>query len=492
MPHVHRPPPTALHPASGGLSHRLRRVASTALLCALVGAAAGPVRAQSDPAAGPVRAQSEAGDAPVRAQPEAGAGATPEPTPAPLSSPATGLLEPGADAASPPPPDEVLAADAAAAVGASPEVDPSTEAAARERQDVLDESRATLEAIEEKAPEALSVSDLPEPCSGPWDWVHLSSGEWLRGEFKRMRKKKFEFQSTRMKSQNIDWKHIKEFCFASETRFILYDHTVLVGHGRLSNGRLTVTRGDVTQTATRDDIWSMLPGLPKELNRWSASLSAGLDAYAGNTDQQNLTASVALDRDDPSTHLDLDYTTSFGATSGVQNVKRHRATAEYDVYFNRALFAVLPGVQYTSDTFQNLQQRVAPGIGLGYEIFDLDTLEWDVQLGVAYQYTQYVSVAPGQHQRENDVGPLLLTNLDWDITGDLTFKLSQNAVLLTIDFDQSNFHTQGSLVYDVTDFIYLEFSAWYDRVLHPRPKADGSIPDANDVRTVVSIGLKFE
>lgn len=460
MAHAHRPPPTEPQPIGDAFARRLCRGAASALLCVLIAAA------------------------PARANPEADATSTS--TAAPAAPP------PAETAVQTPPIDAVLAGQAAAEVGAAPDAEASAEEAARERQELLDESRSTREAIEEQAPETLAVSDLPEPCTGPWDWVHLSSGEWLRGEFKRMRKKTFEIQSTRMKSQSIDWKHVKEFCFANETRFILYDHTVLVGFGSLSNGRLIVKRGPVTQTAARDDIWSMLPGLPTELNRWSANLSAGLDAYAGNTDQQSVTASVALDREDPSTHLDLDYTTSFGATGGVQNVKRHRATGELDVYFNRALFAALPSVVYTSDTFQNLQHRVAPGVGLGYDVFDLDALEWDVQAGIAYQYTQYVSLGPDRNQRESDVGPVFATSLEWDITGDLTFKLAQNAVLLLIDFDQSNFHTQGSLVYDVTDFIYLEFSAWYDRVLRPRPTADGSTPDANDVRTVVSIGLNFE
>ena len=63
---------------------------------------------------------------------------------------------------------------------------------------------------------------------------------------------------------------------------------------------------------------------------------------------------------------------------------------------------------------------------------------------------------------------------------------------LVRDFDQSNFHTQGSLVYDITDLVYLEFSVWYDRVLQPRPTVDGSVPDPNDVRTVASIELYFD
>ncbi len=41
-------------------------------------------------------------------------------------------------------------------------------------------------------------------------------------------------------------------------------------------------------------------------------------------------------------------------------------------------------------------------------------------------------------------------------------------------------------------FVMRPLLHWYDRVLQPRETSDGSVPDANDTRTVVSIGLNFD
>ncbi|MDH4017786.1 MAG: hypothetical protein OEV20_10650, partial [Actinomycetota bacterium] len=114
-------------------------------------------------------------------------------------------------------------------------VDPLIESEAEEKaagdvaekhHEVISEQREVLEEIEDAAAETQVAVALPEPCTGPWDWVHYSSGEWLRGEFKRMRKKSFELQSTRFDRRTSDWKHIRGFCFKASSRFILYDHTV--------------------------------------------------------------------------------------------------------------------------------------------------------------------------------------------------------------------------------------------------------------------------
>jgi len=368
----------------------------------------------------------------------------------------------------------------------------SEEEIVQQEQDELLERREILEDIEESITEEITVADLPEPCTGPWDWVHLSSGEWLRGEFKRMRKKRFSFRSTRMKTQTLDWKHVKAFCFPGNTRFILEDHTVMAGQGRLVDGLLTVSTDEITQTAPREDIWAILPGLPRELNRWRSKLSVGLDAFTGNTDQQNFTASVEIDREDAGTHLDLDYRGSFGRTDGKQNVNRHRATGEFNVYFNRRVFAALPFIEYTSDHFQNLQHRVTPGASLGYKLFDSDSFEWDVQVGWAYQYTRFVSVQPDQALAESDSGPRFMANLDWDVWGDLTWKASHSTILLVLNFDQSNYHTQTSLVYDLTDLIYLEFSFWHDRTRQPQETQSGDFPKKDDFRYLVSVGVSFD
>ena len=55
----------------------------------------------------------------------------------------------------------------------------------------------------------------PPPPPDEFDWIQLTSGEWLKGEFKRLYEKKIEFDSKKMKLQEFDWKDVKQVRGAS-------------------------------------------------------------------------------------------------------------------------------------------------------------------------------------------------------------------------------------------------------------------------------------
>ncbi len=409
------------------------------------------------------------GEAPIEASQPSAADET-------TSPPEDGIAEPVV------PLDAEATADAAA----------DTEAATQAEHDQLSESRDALEGVEESAADENIEIQIPEPCTGPWDWVQYSSGEWLRGEFKRMRKKRFEMRSTRFDRRTTDWKHIRAFCFAESTRFILYDHTVLVGKGTLEKGVLTVVGDDITQEARRGDIWAILPGAPREINRWRSKVTVGIDTSTGNTDTAGVTGTASIDREDPSTHFHVDYTGTFNATDGETIAARHRVNQAMNVYFTRRLYASLPFVDYTSDRFQNLQNRVVPGLSLGWKFFDDDTIEWSVDGGLAYQFTQYVSVAADQNLTENDWGPRISSSLDWTIVKNLDLVVDHNTVILRRDSGQTNFHTKAALSYEITDLLFIELSVTHDRIRDPRENADGTTPEKDDLRYVFSLGLNFD
>jgi putative salt-induced outer membrane protein YdiY len=267
---------------------------------------------------------------------------------------------------------------------------------------------------------------------------------------------------------------------------------VLAGRGRLEKGVLTVVSDEVTQTARRSDIWVILPGAPTELNRWRSTVSIGIDTYTGNTDSSGLTASSTIDREDPNSHLHVEYTGTFNQADGETVAARHRVGQSMNVYFTRLLYASLPFLDYTSDRFQNLKHRAVPGLALGYKIFDLDALEWSIDGGLAYQYTRYVSVTPDQQLRENDWGPRIATQLEWDVVTDLDLELSHQTVLLVRDFTQTNYHTRGTLSYEITDLLYIELSVWHDRIRQPRENVDNVTPEKDDFRYTFSFGLSFD
>jgi hypothetical protein len=272
----------------------------------------------------------------------------------------------------------------------------------------------------------------------------------------------------------------------------LDDHSVLTGAARLSGDTLTVSSDDVTQTATRAEIWLILAGRATELNRWNSRWSVGLDTFTGNTEQSSFNANIEINREAASTTLSLGYVGNFGSVDGEENVNKHRLSQQFDRDITRIWYVTVTSLSYNVDKFQNLKNRVVPSTGLGAHIFDLDTFEWDVEVAGSYQFTQFISVQPGQDQETNEWGARVYTAVEWDIVTDLKFTASHTSVLVATDFDQTNYHTRAALSYEITDLLFVEFSFWHDRVQQPVANANNVTPQRDDFHYVASLGFTFD
>ena len=46
--------------------------------------------------------------------------------------------------------------------------------------------------------------------SGGFDWIELTSGEWLKGEIKSMQNDKLEFDSDKLGLLTLDWEDVRQ------------------------------------------------------------------------------------------------------------------------------------------------------------------------------------------------------------------------------------------------------------------------------------------
>jgi len=99
------------------------------------------------------------------------------------------------------------------------------------------------------------------PKSDKWDWIHLNSGEWLKGEIKYMRDRKIRFDSDELDDLDIDLADCRDV-YMQRLSFLRIES------GETPEGR-GVLRGDLLEFETldgkkleiaRDDIISIVPG----------------------------------------------------------------------------------------------------------------------------------------------------------------------------------------------------------------------------------------
>ena len=57
----------------------------------------------------------------------------------------------------------------------------------------------------------------PEPAPEAWDWIKMTSGEWLKGEVHDLNDDKLAFESDELDDLDLDWDDVAELAIAQDT-----------------------------------------------------------------------------------------------------------------------------------------------------------------------------------------------------------------------------------------------------------------------------------
>jgi putative salt-induced outer membrane protein YdiY len=164
-------------------------------------------------------------------------------------------------------------------------------------------------------------------------------------------------------------------------------------------------------------------------------------------------------------------------------------SANYDYFFDERLFIRPIDGEYYRDRFQNISSQVTIGAGIGYKMVDTAKIDWEIQVGPAYQFTKFSQVERGSDQTVQSPALVLSTTFEYNITSDLDYSLSYQGVLTN---RESGFYTQHlvtSLDYELTSLFNVFLLMQFDRVENPEPRGDGSTPRKNDLTLSVGLGV---
>jgi hypothetical protein len=327
-----------------------------------------------------------------------------------------------------------------------------------------------------------------------FDWIRVDSGEWLKGELKGMRDGKLEFDSDKFDAQDIDFTDVTEIHSPHVYTYVFEDQTSELGRGVITADKVIVQTDEGAKTFDRSELQAIVPGGEREKEWWSMKLGFGLTFNRGNNDQLTYNLTFNVHREDRSTLLNLDYGSSFGRTSGVQNVNRHIGGVVFQVFLSKPWFVAPAFGQLLNDRFQNIKFRAAPATGAGVHIIDAPNVKWDFVTGIGYQYLNYfdaTQVTEGNPQ--NDAFIPFYTYADFNITSDIEFTASWLTNLVVTTIGNTNHTGKADLSIELTFVLDLDISFLYLRTEQPAPPPDPTAPplQKNDYQLVVSISLEL-
>jgi len=331
----------------------------------------------------------------------------------------------------------------------------------------------------------------PEPQpDGKFDWVQMTSGEWLKGEFIVMYDESLEFDSEEFEDLVLDWDDVRQVRTAQVVNVGLLGRRTATGT-LVVEGDKVVVKGEEVQEFKRDEVISITAGVPKEINFWSMKVFFGFDIRSGNSSVRDVSVQANVERRTVSDRHSIDFVGNENTTEGERIADSQRVNAAWDRFVSDRVFLKPVAGEYYRDSFQNIGSRVTLGVGAGYQLMDSTKIDWEISGGPAFQGTWFDDVAPGDSDSESTPALAAETTASWDITRWAEFDGEFRFQLVNDESGTYNHHMLVSFETDITKLIDFDVSWIWDRILNPRPNADGTVPEQNDFRTTVGLTFDF-
>ena len=331
----------------------------------------------------------------------------------------------------------------------------------------------------------------PEGLPEDYDWIRLSSGEWLKGEIIAMFDDDFEFESDELGVLKFDFDDVQEIRSARVVQVGFQGRESVVGRLTMEGGTVRVIGDGGEVEFDRVTILSLIVGTPRERNYWSGNVNLGGNIRSGNTEQIDYTARFGAMRRTINNRMTFDYVGSITRIDSEDTSNNHRANVGWDRFVSRRLFVSLANVEWYRDRFQNIANRWTLGAGLGYEIIDTSRATWSVNGGPAWQSTAWDSVEAGDDDTSGSLALHVGTDLDLELTDSIDFYASYDALFTEQDSGTYSHHLDTGLEIELIGDLDFNIAWIWDHIRDPRPLEDGTVPEQNDTRLVFGLGWSF-
>ena len=365
---------------------------------------------------------------------------------------------------------------------------------------------ATVTPVAAESHDTTPGSPVWTPAGVPqdgFDWIQLSSGEWLKGNFKVLYNDSLEFDSDELDLLNLDWEDVQQVrCHARQSIRIEEPGTVYGGFNlgksvktvegvlRIEGDLIFIDTGEGVMEFDRSSLISIASGKSTELDFWSAEITLSIDISAGNTDQLNYSAYANAKRRTSTTRFFIDYHGIFAQTQGIETTNTQRSNSYFDIFSTRRFFWRPIFAEYYRDPFANITNQVTVGTGVGYHIIDTSVTEWLISPGIAYVGTQYESREPGEDETTSTPALVVSTEFDTALTDKIDFNVNYKINVVNKDSGTYTHNATAGLEIELIRHIDLDLSVVWNRTQDPEPTSDGSVPEQDDL--YFFCGITFE
>lgn len=329
------------------------------------------------------------------------------------------------------------------------------------------------------------------PPQDEYDWLQLTSGEWLKGELIALYDDSLEFDSDGLGLLRIDWEDVLTLHGHGQYSASIEGQGLQSGYLQILADEVLLDSGNGLKSFPREQLVSITPSATHELDNWSIDVSLGFNLRKGNTETVEYNLLASSERRTPRSRLQFDYLGNYNESDGERVANNHRVNGSWDLFRGGKLFWRPLLGQYFRDSFQNIEHQVTLESGLGYQFIDTPRTDWLVSGAVGVNTIRYRSVEAGQDRTNHSPALTITTDYETELTTWLDYMLQAQATLLDEDSGRYQQHLLMTLSTELTGRLDLDVSLVWDRIENPQVRADGTTPERDDFRLMVGLGYEF-
>jgi putative salt-induced outer membrane protein YdiY len=234
------------------------------------------------------------------------------------------------------------------------------------------------------------------------DEVHLKNGDRISGKIIRMQDDKLVVKTDYAGEISLAWDQVASVKADEKIKVVLGDGTTLEGQTvEIEEGKmeLKTEKVEVPLSFNLAEVQAINPKAKPPV-RITARANVGIIQESGNTDTENLRLDGSFVGRTDKSRFGVGGEINREKSDDVDTVKNWLAYANYDYFFTQKWYWYV-GTLLENDEFADLDLRSTIGTGIGYQIFETDTLNLSVSAGPAYVDENFIvaddnSYAAGQ------------------------------------------------------------------------------------------------
>jgi putative salt-induced outer membrane protein YdiY len=335
-----------------------------------------------------------------------------------------------------------------------------------------------------------------EPPPGEYSWVQLDTGEWLKGEIIALYDDVLVFDSDHFDNINVDLEDIEQIRAVGEFSItvsdpVAGDRSIVRGQVAMSAGTVAVASTSGVQEYSRENLVAITQAAERERDRWTGDIGLGWNVRQGNSDVTDYNVATSFRRRTPVSRLSLDYLGNQNTTDGERITDSHRITMSVDRFTSTRFYWRPISAQYYKDELQNIKHQATVVSGVGYTVIDTSRTTWELGAGVGGNYLENVSVEPGEPNGEWSPVASLRSDYEFEVTSWMDYELYIDMVFLEEEAGRYQHHIISNVSTDLVGNLDLDLSFIWDRTERPQAAADGTVPEKDDYRFIVSLAYDF-